>query len=275
MSAAEFLSVNRIDALFVGDCECPEFREVCEELEAATELSRVRDVISAQQQLDGGIEPDLIVVAQTRPGQVSPKQVHALRRQAPLARIVGLLGSWCEGESRTGNPWPAIPRIYWHQWPNASRREIEKLAAQQSSWWQLPPTAAPDERFLLESGHDLNSHHGLVVIASPRWESSEALADACRAAGYHSVWHRRERPARTHGAAAVIWDGSGLELRDEQEIRFLSSQYPGAPLVALLNYPRVETVALARQCGATAVLSKPLLVEDLLGALASPSKAHA
>jgi CheY-like chemotaxis protein len=37
-----------------------------------------------------------------------------------------------------------------------------------------------------------------------------------------------------------------------------------APIVALLNFPRVEDRDRALAAGAAAVLSKPVLVEDLL-----------
>ena len=53
---------------------------------------------------------DVIVVAQARPGEFSHAQIERLRQAAPLARIVGLLGSWCEGEMRSGRPWPAAVR---------------------------------------------------------------------------------------------------------------------------------------------------------------------
>jgi len=112
MSTAEFEFAKRISVLFVGDSEWHEFQPACEELSATTQLSCAREAGDAARQLESGdAHVDLIVVAQIRPGQVSPAKVHALRTLAPLARIVGLFGSWCEGESRTGSPWPAIPRL--------------------------------------------------------------------------------------------------------------------------------------------------------------------
>jgi CheY-like chemotaxis protein len=75
------------------------------------------------------------------------------------------------------------------------------------------------------------------------------------------------------GAVAVLRDGSGLERADEQELRHLSDEFPNLPLVVLLNYPRVETIQRAEQCGATTVLSKPYLVADLLTAIAEPAYA--
>ena len=73
---------------------------------------------------EGKVMPDLIVIAQTFPGQFSHQAVERLRRLAPLARVVGLMGSWCDGEMRTGSPWPAVVRTYWRQWTARCHRQL-------------------------------------------------------------------------------------------------------------------------------------------------------
>src|SRR3954470_20589101 len=40
--------------------------------------------------------PELILVAQSRPDAISSYDLNQLRRAAPLAGIIALLGSWCE-----------------------------------------------------------------------------------------------------------------------------------------------------------------------------------
>src|SRR3954454_11349375 len=45
--------------------------------------------------MNSSISPELIVVAQSRPDTVSHSQYEHLQREAPLAGIVSLLGSWC------------------------------------------------------------------------------------------------------------------------------------------------------------------------------------
>src|SRR3954467_5187193 len=57
---------------------------------------------------------ELIVVAQSRPDTVSHADFQVLQREAPLAGIVSLLGSWCEGETRTGKPWKGSHRVFWY-----------------------------------------------------------------------------------------------------------------------------------------------------------------
>jgi hypothetical protein len=64
---------------------------------------------------DRRICPELIVMAQSRPGTVQSEDVERLRRRAPLAGVVSLAGSWCEGETRTGRPLPSAVRLYWYE----------------------------------------------------------------------------------------------------------------------------------------------------------------
>ena len=84
-----------------------------------TEAEKAEAILAA-----GRFVPDVIVVAQAFPGQFSLDEIDRIRGLAPLARLLGLLGSWCEGEVRTGLPWPAVIRIplsgsfyqYFHWW---------------------------------------------------------------------------------------------------------------------------------------------------------------
>ncbi|MFM7073296.1 MAG: hypothetical protein ACKO38_16030, partial [Planctomycetota bacterium] len=52
--------------------------------------------------------PELIVGFQNRPGQWREEELHVLAGRWPLAVMVSLLGSWCEGEPRTGRPLPGV-----------------------------------------------------------------------------------------------------------------------------------------------------------------------
>jgi hypothetical protein len=59
---------------------------------------------------------DLVVLAQSRRDQFLDSEVEELITNFPAAPVVGLLGSWCEGESRSGKPYPGVIQVYWHQW---------------------------------------------------------------------------------------------------------------------------------------------------------------
>jgi CheY-like chemotaxis protein len=104
-----------------------------------------------------------------------------------------------------------------------------------------------------------------VAIRSQSIETAEWLSAACRGCELATIWQRDSVFARVGGATAGIFDGTDLcgdECGDLQ--RFVIALRP-APVIALLSFPRIEDQRRALSAGASVVLSKPLLVEDLLG----------
>ena len=264
-----------IPVLFVGDAERSEFREACSALDASGCVVRVGDAASAEELLrDDRIAPEVIVLAQAYPSQFSHDAVDRLRRLAPLARIVGLLGSWCEGEMRTGKPWPATLRMYWHQWPAGCDQQFARMRQGACSTWALPITATDEERLLLAAEQPTTTEpratgQGLIAIFTPRFEMQDWLSSACRERGYSTVWLRPPRPARVEGAAAVLFDATDCRGEELVALQNLATSVnptgdaPGVPIIALLDFPRIEDARRALSAGAAAVLSKPLLVHDL------------
>jgi len=265
-----------IPVLFVGDAQRSEFREARSALDAASCVVHVADGPSAEALLrDDQIAPEVIVLAQAYPSQFSHEMVDRLRRLAPLARIVGLLGSWCEGEMRTGQPWPATLRMYWHQWPAGCDQQLAHMRQGACSTWALPITATDEERLLLAAQQPTaKTGQGLIAIFSPRYEMQDWLSSACRERGYSTVWLRPPRPALVEGAAAVLFDGTDCRGEEWAALKNLATSVnpspdaPTVPIIALLDFPRIEDQRHALSAGATAVLSKPLLVADLFWQLA-------
>jgi hypothetical protein len=217
---------------------------------------------------DDGFAPDAIIVAQAYPGQFSHAAIDRLRRLAPLARVLGLMGSWCEGEMRSGQPWPGAVRVYWHQWPARCGQELGRLAQGECPAWGLPVTASEEERLLAEAVVSWPPRHGLIAICARSFDVAEMLATACRSCGYATVWLRPSRPGRVTGVAAAVFDGSDLCDPESDDLRRLAASIRPAPVVALLDFPRVEDRDRALASGATAVLSKPLQLGDLRASIA-------
>lgn len=213
---------------------------------------------------EGRLSADVIVIAQAYAGEFSAAAVNQWRRLAPLARVVALLGSWCEGEMRTGRPWPGAIRVYWHQWPAQCGRELGRLASGQPSSWALPPTASDEERLLAAAEQPLPRRQGLIAIHTLRSEIEGWLSAACRACGYSTVWLRPPRPARVQGASAAIFDGSDGRREELDELKRLVAAMTPAPIIALLDFPRIEDGDRLLAAGVAAVLSKPVQVPDLL-----------
>ena len=249
--------------LLVGDIRRREFRDADAALERAGDVARAADVEAAVGLLDeGGVAPDVIVVAQAQPGQFAPEAVDRLRRLAPLARVLGLLGSWCEGESRTGEPWPAI-RLYWHQWLPQCDRELGRLLDGRGSSWSLPATATDEERLLARSVDPSPRRQGLVALCVRRFEMHDWLAAALCRQGYSTAWLRPGEPIRVAGARAAVFDGTDCGPAEVAQIERLATELRPAAILALLDFPRIEDHDRALAAGAAAVLSKPLLLDDL------------
>jgi hypothetical protein len=257
-----------IAVLLVGDARRGEFREACASLEALVHTTCAADLDQAAVLLDAGLPPpELIVLAQSRPGEFSAAAVDRLRRAAPLARLVALLGSWCEGELRTGRPLPGAIRVYWHQWLPRFQQDLERIRRGWCPIWGLPATAGEDERLLLAKGLPLAPRQGLVVIAARQFAMADWLSAACRLAGYATVWLQPSRPVRIAGAVALLWDGDDCPHRREAELERLRAEFGPVPILALLDFPRMGDRDEVLAAGAAALLSKPLLVDDLLWSL--------
>ena len=213
----------------------------------------------------GQFLPDVIVVAQAFPGQFAAEAVDRLRCLAPLARVVGLMGSWCEGEVRTGRPWPAAIRVYWHQWPAGCARDLGRLREGLASTWGLPATASEEERFLSMAEEPIRrtSQGALIAIHTPWFEMQDWLSAACRRRGYSTVWLRGDRPSRVAGVKAAVFDATECRGEEAAFLERLVAAIRPAPVLALLDFPRVDDCDRALAAGATAVLAKPLLIDDL------------
>jgi hypothetical protein len=212
------------------------------------------------------MSPELIVLAQSRPDSICSDVLNDLRRAAPLAGIITLAGSWCEGEMRTGRPWPGAQRLYWYEFPAWWRRQIQLHAANRCPDWTRPATQLPR---LCVPGHP-RLRSGLIVLRTPRRDNADALADVLNQAGHSTAWQRHDR-ARTHtrGAFAGIWDGGQLNDAETADLEMFCARMSrdGAPVVVLLDFPRRDRTDGAYGAGATVVLGKPWLKVDLLTAV--------
>jgi DNA-binding NarL/FixJ family response regulator len=239
----------------VGETKLPDFRDAIDLLRNESRL------ISSSE-----MRPELIVVAQSRPDTICSDDLNQLRRASPLAGIVALLGSWCEGETRTGRPWPGVGRLYWYEFPAWWRRQLQLRAANRCPDWARPPIQSPRQS---EPGRP-RSRSGLIVLRTPQRDNADALADALNQAGHSTAWQRHDRArAHTRGALAAIWDGGQLSDPESADLAAFCTQMArdGAPVVVLLDFPRRDRVDRAYKAGAAAVLGKPYLNSDLIATL--------
>ena len=253
------------NALLVGNSQHGEFRDAVRWLGEHTRAVFVPDAQAAFEHLARPHRlPQLIVLAQARPGELPAQMIEQLHAAAPLARLVSLLGSLCEGEVRSGQPWPGVLRVYWHQWNARCDAELLPLMRGECSSWSLPRTAAPAEEALHVSRRAIPRRQGLVVIRAPREIEYEALADVCGLLGASTIWLPPQRTANVQRADLLVWDSDGCRAHELDRLRDLANQLKPARVLALLGFPRREDVVQARAAGADRILSKPHLLGDLL-----------
>ena len=70
---------------------------------------------------------------------------------------------------------------------------------------------------------------------------------------------------------AAIFDGASLDAAGLAELSQLTAEVSPAPVLALLDAPRIQDVRLARTLGA-AVLAKPFRIDELLWQLPVASR---
>ena len=139
------------------------------------------------------------------------------------AKLVQLLGVWCEGEERTGQVVEGYQRVFWHQF---------------AVWWNQ--TFGPSYQANLKPLVDARDQETRLAIES-------VLADQELAAVYEPQ-------------QIGIWVGSQLNGTESDRLwRFCQQmRRQKTPIIALLDFPRPETVRAALEIGAHTVLGKPI-----------------
>ena len=203
---------------------------------------------------------ELVLAFQQRSGSVDTQFLESLHERMPLAGKAVVLGTWCEGEARTGKPLNAFERVFWYQFPTWWSAVRDAWSGGGPTHWQRP-SGMP--------GRSPSLAGKFIAIDSGDADAAGALLAACESLGGSGVWHQRWRAHPQHSAAdAVVWVGAQLDEHEQQQLADCRSRLgPGVPLVVLLDFPRSEVLRRAEQLGATAVLGKPWRAECLAAAL--------
>jgi CheY-like chemotaxis protein len=250
--------------LLVGDGDHEDFLEATAWLAEHTQLRRVKTAEEGRNCLAEGPWPEAVVIAQSRPGQFSSRQIESLHAASPLSRLVALLGSWCEGEMRSGKPWPGVIRVLWHQWQPRLIPPLAPDSAPHCTLWELPRTAPVAEQYAAAADVAWPKRDGLVAIHAPTVHNYEQVRDVCRQAGYSTLWLPPNQTVHASHVAAAIWDGVACDEIGDPQLRAVVAQHRPAPVIAMLDYVRRQDYERARSAGAAAVIAKPFLVYDLL-----------
>ncbi len=275
-TATQPTDVDMIDAkthvLAIGDWHHREFAKPAATLSGSCVWSQVATIDQACGLLSNCLQPpELIFLAQSLPGQIRQQDVDRLQQQVPLARLVLVAGTWCEGELRTGTPPSGVIRLYWYElatwWQAAIRRQNAGLCP----LWSLPLDHAQAGRW---SSELLRSPPigaiSSVLIDAADYSVYETLSDALATYTIQSHWNGRDIiapiPIKAAPTTAGIWDGGQLSSRELARLTHFCQQTNGL-ILALLDFPRVEHIKQTRAAGAAAVFAKPYIVEELVAAI--------
>jgi hypothetical protein len=216
--------------------------------------------------------PELVLLAQLRPSFDEQADIELLREAAPLTRVIVIAGSWCEGELRTGKPLTGVVRIYWYEFPAWWRAALDGVARRESPPWAEPldevraGQASRYPRIMKAITAGRENATRIVAIDAADYALFESLAAALASGGWTCVWQPRHRPrAADITPAAGIWDGAQLDANEAESLRRFCDRlsHDKAPVVALLDFPRIEHLEIARRVGAADLMAKPYQLTHL------------
>lgn len=251
-----------IDALIVGPWRQSEFQLAVRSIEPWHDFPHVESVPEACRALaQSDVAPELILIAQPLPGLVRQNDVDQLQQLAPLARIVVVVGSWCEGGLRTDSPPTGVLRLYWYELASWWHAAQDRLSAGKFPSWSLPLDHLQAGRFCSDASCLDLSH--TVAVHADDFSVFETLAESLRLANAIPNWANREPFTK---ATAGIFDGGQLDAQQLEQLREFCTQVEGK-VTLLLDFPRREHYEKALKAGASTVLGKPYVVEELLASL--------
>ncbi len=264
----------RTQVLAVGDWQQSEFASAKADIPDALDWSLTANIHEACDLLRNCQQPpELIFLAHPLPGLFCQADIDRLQSLVSLTRLVLVAGTWCEGELRTGTLPSGVIRLYWYELAPWWQANVRRRAAGLSPLWSLPLDHAQAGRWSSDKGlppiQSLRSNAiRSVLIHTIDYAVYETLSAALEARGIESSWNG-QAASGTLSVTAGIWDGGQLSNPELAHLTRFCQQISG-PVLALLDFPRVEHFQQAEAAGAAAVFAKPYVVEELIMALATP-----
>lgn len=194
---------------------------------------------------------DLVLIGQSHRGAIQQSDVDRLRQWWPEIPVVVLLGSWCEGESRSGTPLQGVTRVYWHQWQGQFK--------QLQQWVSPAVTPAPAA---VEKSRQ-------VAVSALSQAQFEMVEDALELLGLQAIWAEKSiwQAEESSTISAVCLDCESLTENLTNRLIFLRKQFPDQPVFLLMGFPRKHEVqSLKSYWHVAGVISKPIDLTSLASA---------
>lgn len=220
---------------------------------------------------------DLVVIAQARRGQHSAAEVQELQTLFSTTPIIALLGSWCEGETRSGAPWPGVPRVYWHQWEGRYQKFVGQLEQFGITDWHAARTSTAADRVINSDVVDYPNKVSCVAISAWTNQQHAMVADAINHFGWSSCWVERSvwNAETTSAVDVIVVEADGWSADLANRVKWIQRQVAGTPMVLVANYPRQGELETIKSMGISGVVSKPFELNDLKTAILNAAKSFA
>ena len=253
--------------LVTGEFWHPDFADLIGRLEIPTSLiptDRLTKLTSCDEPYAA------VIVAQSRRGAVAATFLEHVRELFPNCPVVVLLGSWCEGESRSGNTSKLVVRMYWHQWNGSYLQLCEQLANQGIQIGTEMPVEGSSKttktplRVSEIRNKSSNSATCSVGVSALTLSQFESVEDALRELKLSAVWLEQATWQATSlgEISAICVDSDSLVESLDKRLEFVRESHPATTLILMMNFPRKqEVIELREKFNVAAVVSKPF---DLL-----------
>lgn len=212
---------------------------------------------------------DLAILAAARRDQFSHEWIETIRGKLAPTPLIAMLGSWCEGEQRSGEPWPGVQRVYWHQWRSRFDFFLKQLASDQICDWHLPATANHADGVInpnLKNAFGISEHEGVVGVSAVSEMHYQMIADALQVFETKPFWieHQQWEDSAMKQPSLIVVDGDSWNQELKSRIDWLRKDLKiDSPIVQLLNFPRPSDLPALHAAGIIEVVSKPFQLSDL------------
>ncbi|QEG22809.1 hypothetical protein [Mariniblastus fucicola] len=258
--------MSTLQILISGDYWHGDFREPFSKLEIPATMVPLERIKSVE-----GQAFNLIVLAQSRRDQMSQTAIDSLRTQFPEVPIVVLLGSWCEGENRSGTPLIGVSQTMWHQWESRFERFCVQVSDGVRSDWHQPLTASVSDRVrdFSPDGAIVEKLIGkMVVVSSEDRTTAETISEMLKTYQCDSLWAEAETDLiDSADVDAICIDANGVSSELKNRISNFKDRFEDTPVVVAMNFPRQQDMNLLSQLGVQEIVSKPYTHNEFLQSL--------
>ena len=266
-------TANSFRPVVVGSADRAEFAEVLRSVRVYPECRAFADLHDFERwtQTDRP-QPviDVLILLQSYTGEHPQSVFERIRQNYPITPVVSVLGSWCEGEQRTGWPLAATNRIYGNDWIMQGESELYALEKGEFSLWGLPPTFRDDEILLEQTKRrtDQNDYSEKTAwifscrsINLPDAEMNRLLAKKLQLRGIQASFIEWNGCIDfSSPPTLILWDIGVVNEKSFEQIvqvlRELRQKAPQSEIVLRMNAPRTDETRTLCDSGADQVLSK-------------------